>query len=75
MLKLDPENERARAQIGAITNQYVAWAEEALARKDRGRAREMTGKATYVVEQATEVGVTPDVKRRLEALSTGLAAR
>jgi hypothetical protein len=71
-LKLDPQNTRARNQIGLIIERYLELAERALDMNDRASARLYTDKATYVHQEVDDVGDRAEIERHLQALGKRL---
>jgi hypothetical protein len=68
VLKLDPENERAKEQISRIIEDYLVWGEQALHEHDRRRARFYADKAEYIHREVPEVGDAAAIERRLVSL-------
>jgi pSer/pThr/pTyr-binding forkhead associated (FHA) protein len=75
LLKIDPTNEHALSQTDKVIEDYLSWAESALAEGRRSQARVFAEKAAYVHEQIPAAGDAPRIDGRLAALQRALGAK
>ena len=73
-LKIDPTNERALSQVAKIIDDYLTWAEQALAGGRRSQARLYAEKAAYVHGEVPGAGEVALIERRLGALRASLGS-